>query len=287
MKTCQKCKAEIEKGDKYCPECGEKLVEEVRTITVWSIIKVIMIIVFFIIILNVLKQKQVALSVIFLLFLILFVLWANVLNWFLKKVFNAEVSRGVKMIITAVLILVFLGAYFQSSPTKAIIAQPQYMEDPYLFEFVLKLSNVIGSRDYGSLKQMLEEGAITQDVFEDISKLISDTSYTRDFNIHLKPQNQQTDDSKAKIDTLVFIKSGSVEKTSTTVCFFERGERGWRLFAITPKLVDIKLSVPFEEEAKYKLEQVPKPADKLADKLAEKAAIAVLQKDAYFKEYPK
>ncbi|MDP2908663.1 MAG: zinc ribbon domain-containing protein [Nanoarchaeota archaeon] len=278
MRTCKKCGAEAEKGDRYCPECGEKLVEEVRTITVWSIIKVIIIIVFFIIILNVLKQKQVALPVMFFFFLIFFILWSNVLNWFLKKMFNAEVSRGVKMIVTAVLILVFLGAYFQSSPTKAIIAQPQYMEDPYLFEFVLKLSNILESRDYGSLKRMLEEGAITQDVFDDISKLINDVLYAGDFKMYLKPQNQQTDDNKAKIDTLVFIKSGSVEKTSTTVCLFERGERGWRLFAITPKLVDIKLSVPFEREVEYKLEQVPKPVEAIAE---------VSQKNTYNKGYSK
>lgn len=201
----------------------------------------------------------------------------------MKKIFNAEVSRGVKIVVTVVLVVILLlGTNLQSSTMKPVKVE-QRLEDAYFSDFMLRLNNVIESKDYGSLKQMLEEGVIAREVFDDISSLMGNVLSKGDFTIYLKPQNQQFYEDKARVDTSVIIKSMGVEKASGVVCLFEKSERGWMLSAITPKLTDIKLSRSFEEEAEYKLKQTPKPTDKL---LEEASAIAS-QKEAYLKEYLK
>ena len=110
MRTCQKCGAEVERDDLFCPECGEKISKEARTITVWSVLKVVLFGLFFIILINVFKSGSGAPPVIIIIIGVLFIVWSGILNWFLQKLFNVKISTGVKLIITVAILLILFFA---------------------------------------------------------------------------------------------------------------------------------------------------------------------------------
>lgn len=250
MRVCQKCGAEVEKDDSYCPDCGAKLESVTKKVTVGTVFKILGIIFLFFIIIHFLKNN----SPVGIFLLILFLIW-GILNLVLKKLFNTEISTGVKIIITAVIIVIFLVA---AQTSKLEVAQaPQFRyEEGDLYSFVDRINQIMEARDFESLKIMLKEDMISSDVFEEILELFE----SGDYSISLKPYEPVFYDSQAELKVAAIIKKvGYKEIESGVICFFEKTERGWRLYAIKPRLLDIKLSRSFEEEAVQKIEVIQKP----------------------------
>ncbi len=188
MRTCQKCGAEVEKDDKFCPECGEKVVKEARKITVSTVFKTIVMVIFFIILVNVLKSSNVVMSIPIILFGILFIVWAGILNSILKKLFNAEISTGVKIIITIVIALIFIIGMRQASTIKAAPIMVRPVESNDMSFFINRLNEVMNTRDYSLLTAMMEEGAITPEVVEDLRMLIDKNDFGINFKFHAAKQ---------------------------------------------------------------------------------------------------
>lgn len=258
MRTCQKCGAEVEKDDKFCPECGENVVKETRTITVSTVFKTIAMIIFFIILVNVLKSSNVVMSIPVILFGILFIVWAGILNSILKKLFNAEISTGVKIVITIVIVLIFLIGMRQASTIKVAPTMVRPIEGNDMSSFIDRLNNVMNTRDYKMLTAMMEEGTITPEVTEDIRILINNQ---KDFNINFKFQSQNVNDNKIDVNVMVIIQTLYEQRIEGVQFFFERTDRGWMLVAIEPRLSNLKISKSFEEETDYKIKQIPQPTD--------------------------
>ena len=175
MRKCQKCGAEVEKDDSYCPDCGEKLAKETKKVTVWIILKIIMMLFLFIVFIQLLKNNP----PIGIVFFVLTITWTGILNWVLKKFFNVEVSIGVKIIITAI-VVVLLVSISQVSVQQIQRPQLKVMEEQArefnfeqreLYSFVEKINQVIEARDYNSLEIMFKEGIISPEVFEGLLKL--------------------------------------------------------------------------------------------------------------------
>ncbi len=257
MRTCQKCGAEVEKDDKYCPECGEKVVKEARKITVSTVFKTIAMVIFFIILVNVLKSSNVVMSIPVILFGILFLVWSGILNSILKKLFNAEISTGVKIVMTIVIVLIFVFGMRQASTIKVAPVMVRPVEGNDMRSFVDRLNNVMNTRDYSLLTAMMEEGAIAPEVAKDIRILINNQ---KDFNINFKFQGQNVNDNRIDAKVIVIIKTLYEERVEGVQFFFERTDRGWILVAIEPRLSNIKLYKSFEGELESKIRIVPKPA---------------------------
>lgn len=254
MRTCQKCGAEVEKNDIYCPECGEKVVKEARKITLLTIFKIAGMVLIFIILFNVFKQKAVP-SVAIILFLILLFIWTGILNSVLKKLFNAEISTGVKIVVTIVIALIFMIGMRQTSMTQIKIPPTQVMPvgGNDMRNFIGRLNDVVNAKDNNLLTTMIEEGVIAPEVAEDIRTLINSKN---DFNINFKVQSQSVNDNKAEVKVITVIKTQHGERTTGLMFLFENAGPGWKLTAIQPRLQDIQLSTSFGEETASKIEKV-------------------------------
>lgn len=191
MKECPKCKAKADDDDIYCPECGTKLktikketAKETgtRKITIRSIMKAIGIVVLLVILTNIFKNLVPAIIVVFLL-----LLWLNVINKLLTKMFNIELSLGVKILITIIIIfLSFMAASTMTSAPQAF-RSPQTFESPREFietkqaEFIQEndmvntikeLEKVLREGDMGYLKGLLVSGKISKEVFLDLEIIL-------------------------------------------------------------------------------------------------------------------
>ncbi len=186
------------------------------------------------------------------LFGILFIVWAGILNSILKKLFNAEISTGVKIIITIVIALIFIIGMRQASTIKAAPIMVRPVESNDMSFFINRLNEVMNTRDYSLLTAMMEEGAITPEVVEDLRMLID----KNDFGINFKFQGQNVNDNKIDVKVIVIIKTLYEERVEGVQFFFERTDRGWTLIAIEPRLSNLKLSRSFEEETAYKLKKI-------------------------------
>lgn len=256
---CQKCSAEIEKGDLYCPECGEKVVKEARTITVWSIFKVLLVLISLIIMAHIFKNAPGAPRIVILILTLLFILWSGILNWFLKKLFNIKISTGVKIAITIVVLLIlFFGAKMAtrtSTPTvNRIIERPPTGEDEvYMYNTVEEINHAFNYKNAGELKPMVEKGVITTEVFEDLKNLLIQSGR---FTITLNPKNNRLSETHAEMDTEVLLKSSYDERRQGVVLVFEKRGSAWTLIKITPRLTDIKIAEPFEEAVSVKEQSI-------------------------------
>jgi len=264
MRTCQKCRAEVEKDDKYCPECGEKVVKEARTITVWSILKVLLVVIFFVIILNVFKSMSGASPILFIIIVIFFVVWSGILNWFLGKLFDVKISTGVKIAVTVVILLIlFFGSKMATNtsvPTISKVAvSPAGEADVELYNLVGEVNSVLSSKDNRLLEVMVEKGEITSEVFEDLKNVITQA---QDVSISFNPSGNNFLGTHAEMNTEVALRSGSNErKTGVVLVFEKKGPTSWTLIKISPRLTDIKLEKSFEQETEYKINQIPPPTD--------------------------
>jgi predicted nucleic acid-binding Zn ribbon protein len=259
MRTCQKCGAEVEKDDKFCPECGEKVVKEARTITVGSILKVLLIVIFFIVLLNVFKSMSGASPILFLIFIIFFIVWSGILNWFLKKLFDVKISTGVKLIITiAILLILFFGAKMATQRSVPMISSvsesPAGEVDVELYNLVGEVNNVLSSKDNRLLEVMVEKGEITSEVFEDLKNVITQS---QDVSISFNPRGNNFLGTHAEMNTEVLLRRDYNErKTGVVLVFEKKGPTSWTLIKISPKLTDIKLEKSFEEETAYNIEKI-------------------------------
>lgn len=261
MKTCQKCGAEVERDDSYCPDCGVKLETATKKITVITVLKILGLILFFASFFYFFKNTP----LIAILFLILFLIW-GVLNMVLKKLFNTEISTGVKMIITvAVIVIVIMGVRQTSSMTAKISPlQPQFMEEARVHELnraeleeqVMKLNDVTASRDYGLLESMLKEDKVSKEVFEDIHSMLESR---KDFNMYFKTQDLNFYENKAELRVMVIIRTDYEERLTGALFLLENTGLGWKLISIQPRLLDIQLPKSLEETATHKIEKIPKP----------------------------
>ncbi|MBL7101061.1 MAG: hypothetical protein ISS23_03850 [Nanoarchaeota archaeon] len=261
MKTCQKCGAEAEKGDSYCPECGIKLKSlETRKITIWTLIKIIASILLFIVFINIFKNQPLIAIVL----LLLFLMWTGIANKILQKLFNTKLSLGVKIVITVALIILFLFVAQTSklSTTKKEI-RPEFImqteeimltEEIQKHEVIQRINKAINSKDYGILEEMLGKNMITPDVFEDILQILNSREHTN-VRLNLKSQNVYGNNMQLTVSTMLSTNYG--EGRSETMWIFEQTNRGWKLIKITPRLSEIQLSKSFEEQTGEKIRKIP------------------------------
>jgi len=254
MIKCRKCGAEVEKGDAYCPECGTKIkvAKETRKITVWTFLEVIGVIVFLIIFVNVFKyQPPMALIL-----LALFLIWTGLLNGILKKLFNAEISTGVKIIVTVLIIVLFLMVAQQTSQVQVSKVEmvPELKPlDESIYTFVEKVEVMVESKDYEELKRMLEEGAISEEVFKDISSVMGNENIRVSLDLVDKNLNEKS------LTVLAKMSSDREKGEGKTMWYFERTGDRWRLSSIRPRLSNIRLSKSFGEEAGETLRKIQEP----------------------------
>lgn len=272
MSSCQKCGTKIESDDIYCPECGIKisLIKEPKKITINTILKALGGIIFFIILINIFKNNPLVAIII----LIFFLIWTNILNRILKKLFNVEISKGVKIIITIILIalLFFAGQQISSQPTskpKLSFERPE-IEGTLGYEFIEKINEVVRSKNYGLLKEMFEKGVMTKDVFEDVNNVIHNKAYS-DMVFELQGQNYYGDQVNLVVSVITHTNYGKVrEQTSwmfqKKVNFENTNDYRWILTAIKPRLSNLRLSTrSFEKEAASKIESIKKPIISVSD----------------------
>jgi len=264
MKTCQKCGAKAENDDTFCPECGTKIKDgKIATkITVWSVLKLIASIIFFIIIINISKNNP----PIAIILLILFLIWFNVINWVLKKIFNVELSIGVKILLTVLLVTLFLivgTVSFVGVTQPKISYASSTIEGTQAYDFVKKINKLINSKDYGTLKEMLGKQVITQEVFEDISNLIDSRDY---MEIDFRLVEQRDYGDRAELVVMVTLHTDYEKTSEKTLWTFNRkvnfentNDFRWVLVKIAPKLSELKLSRSFEGEATSKIAKLEKP----------------------------
>lgn len=273
MKTCQKCGARAENDDIYCPDCGTKLkaVGITKKITIWTIFKIIGLIIIFIIFINIFKTNP----IIALFILVLFLVWTGIINAILKKLFNAELSIGVKIIITVIMItLLFFGTTKLEASRIAkpdmIVKYEEPVETGEAQQFIEKINKAIGSRDYSVLKEMLERGTISTEVFTDL-QLLLDNRDNMKVSLNLIAQNFQGDQAELIVETI--IRTNYEEKGVKTTWFFRKTNGGWHLFVIKPRLSDIKLSTSFEKSVEDKLQYINRPIVSTGEARAEEAPI--------------
>ena len=260
MKTCQKCGAEAEKGDSYCPECGIKLKSlETRKITIWTLIKIIASILLFIVFINIFKNQPLIAIVL----LLLFLMWIGIVNKILQKLFNTQLSLGVKIVITVAFIILFLFAA-QTSKISTVKKEirPEFImsteeiqkEEIQKHEVIQRINKAINSKDYGILEEMLEKNMIAPEVFEDILQILDSREYTN-VRFSLKPQNIYKNNMELTVSTT--LSTDYEEGISETMWFFEQTNRGWQLVKITPRLSEMRLSKSFEEQTEEKIRKIP------------------------------
>jgi len=257
MRKCQKCGVEVEKDDLFCPDCGKKLTKETKKVTVWTVIKVIAMILLFIVFVQLLKNNP----PIGIVFFVLTVTWTGILNSVLKKLFNTEISTGVKIIITVVVIVLLVSvSQFQTTQLTGVRVQEKASEfrygEPNLYKLVERINRVIVANDHNSLEIMQKEDVISQDVFEGLLKFLERRDDTQ---LILRPQDQRFHGDQAEMNIMVTVESGSNKRRAGVTFFFEKTEHGWRLFAIKPDLLEVKLERSFGEEAEYQIEKISKP----------------------------
>lgn len=187
MKECPKCGTKADDDDIYCPECGARLKtvkkgvsQQTRKVTIWSFIKLVGIIVLLIILTNIFKNPAPAIIAVFLL-----LLWLNVINKLLTKMFNVELSLGVKILIT--ILIIFLSFMAASTTATAPLRVQQTFESPVEFietkqeEFIQEndmvntireLEKILREGDIGYLKGMVVSGKISKEVFSDLEIII-------------------------------------------------------------------------------------------------------------------
>jgi len=264
---CQECRAKVKRGDLFCPECGEKISKEARTITVWNILKVVLVILSFFIIIHVFKNTSGAQPIILLILILLFVIWSGVLNWFLQKLFNVKISTGVKIAITAVIILIlFYGIKIATQKTtpmmnRIVERQPTGEDETMMYSIIEEINSAFNHKNDNTLKSMIEKGVVTGEVFEDLKNMLFQSG---SLTIILKPQNNRLSDTHAEIDTEVILKHGYEERRQGTVLVFEKRGSTWTLIKISPRLSDIKLEESFQIALETEIEETVSVDDGLA-----------------------
>lgn len=258
MKVCQECGAKAENDDLYCPDCGTKIKDKEGTtkITVWGLIKIIAIVLLLIFNVAVFSSNPPLGIIIFLLLMI----WFNIINRIIKKFFNAELSLGVKIILTVLLVVIVI-----SIGNVSQFSQPQritqvYDDENYAEKFVNEIEHIVNSKDYNRLGDLRDENKISEHIFNEFLTLINSNSGDISFNFVRTNTNSQ--------DVVVMISMYNDfgyyvdEKTKwryERFVYFEDGAPPkFVLTNIQPSLADIN-SRNFEGEVTSKLAQINKP----------------------------
>ncbi|MBU4502697.1 MAG: zinc ribbon domain-containing protein [Nanoarchaeota archaeon] len=258
MKVCQECGAKAENDDIYCPDCGTKIKDEKETkkITVLGLIKIIAIILLLIFNVAIFSSNPPLGIIIF----IFFMIWANIINRIIKKFFNAEISLGVKIILTVLLIIlvVFSISNVKVSQTPKVIER--YDDENYAGQFVKDLERIVNSKDYNGLDDLRNQNKISEHIFNEFLTLINSDSRDISFDFVRTDTNSQ--------DVVVMIRLYNdfgyyvEEKTKwdyeKSVYFEGEAQPKFVLVNIQPGLADLN-SRTFEGETASKLAQINKP----------------------------
>ncbi|MBM3199501.1 zinc ribbon domain-containing protein, partial [Candidatus Woesearchaeota archaeon] len=259
MSKCNKCGTEVEKGDTFCPECGAKVVipSEPKTITIWSVIKFFLIIGVMAFIINIFTKTGMNRGPGIILMFILLLLWSGILNWFLRKLFNMQISTGVKIVAT----IVILALVFASSATNrsSLPTQPYYykegkraLDQNELYSFVQNLNEILANRDYKTLKNLVDEGRIPEHVYENLAKIMDSGDVV---SVKLDPKAQRVMEGMSEVDIAVYIYNNKGEqRRSGVTMFFENYGQGWRLKDIKPGLLDVKVDKSFIDSSQRGIE---------------------------------
>lgn len=252
MKKCPKCGTKADDDDIYCPECGTKLkavkkeIKEsvVKKITVWSILKIMGIIILLIITANIFKNPAPVIIAFFLL-----LLWLNVINKLLTKIFNIELSLGVKILITVAIIFLAFIATSQTTSIQPIVetqrevireTREDILEENALFDGVKQLEKALRQGDWAFLDGLVVSNRISKEVYEDFAKVLNEKG---SLNIVFEVKGEGIKKNWATLEVQRIIiyndggRQGDMSKWELT-----KYNGKWQLISMSPLLSDLVFS---------------------------------------------